>query len=277
LRPVLCDPSQIDQVLLNLVVNARDAMPRGGTITIETATISLADSAQDEVQGAPPGPYVMLSVRDEGEGIAPQILPRIFEPFFTTKRAHKGTGLGLATVYGIVKQNGWFIRVDSEPGRGATFRLYMPPAVDVACATHRGPVNDAVVPAAFEAAPARGATILLVEDDEMVRNLTRSLLGSLGYTVLVSDSPAAAIARLKADAVRPDLLLTDVVMPMMTGPELRERLTETFPGLKTILMSGYTSHSAIRQALADDDVRFIQKPFTKIELEQAIRELLSEH
>jgi two-component system, cell cycle sensor histidine kinase and response regulator CckA len=278
LRPVLCDPSQIDQVLLNLVVNARDAMPRGGTITLETANVTLDSGTQAEVPGAPAGPYVTLSVRDEGVGIEPQILPRIFEPFFTTKRANKGTGLGLATVYGIVKQNGWFIRVDSEPGHGATFRLYMTPAaVDAVHSGQRTPVRAAMPPAQPAAAVPIGATILLVEDDEMVRNLTSSLLGSLGYKVLVSDSPAAAIARLQAADVAPDLLLTDVVMPMMTGPELRERLTEILPGLKTILMSGYTTHGAIRQALAHEDVRFIQKPFTKIELEHAIRELLSEH
>jgi two-component system, cell cycle sensor histidine kinase and response regulator CckA len=276
LRPVLCDPSQIDQVVLNLVVNARDAMPRGGTITLETLNVTLDASTQAEVPGAPPGPYVMVSVRDEGVGIDPQILPRIFEPFFTTKRANKGTGLGLATVYGIVKQNGWFIRVDSEPGRGATFRVYMTPAiVDASRAPQRSPINAAMPQLQPAAAAPLGATILLVEDDDMVRNLTSSLLGSLGYKVLVSDSPAAAIARLESTDVSPDLLLTDVVMPLMTGPELRERLTERLPGLKTILMSGYTSHSAIRQALAHDDVRFIQKPFTKIELEQAIRELLS--
>ena len=275
LWPVLCDPSQIDQVLLNLVVNARDAMPRGGTITVETANVILDETGLD-MPGASAGPYVTLSVRDEGVGIEPQILPRIFEPFFTTKHINKGTGLGLATVYGIVKQNGWFIGVDSAPGRGATFRLYMARATEEAA--HAAP-RAAVRAATPHTEPVvhlpRRATILLVEDDEMVRNLTSSLLRSLGYTVLVSDSPAAAIARMAGDGVPPDLLLTDVVMPQMSGPELRERLTEQMPGLKTVLMSGYTSHSAIRQALADEDVRFVQKPFTKLELEQAIRELLS--
>ena len=180
-------------------------------------------------------------------------------------------------MYGIVKQNGWFIDVDSEPGRGATFRLYMTPATGEAA---RNAARATVRPVAPPQRPAvvycrTRATILLVEDDDMVRNLTSVLLGSLGYTVLASESPAAAIARLVDGDVVPDLLLTDVVMPQMTGPELRERLTLTMPGLKTILMSGYTTHSAIRQALADEDVRFIQKPFTKLELEQAIRELLS--
>jgi len=276
LWPVLCDPTQMDQVLLNLVVNARDAMPRGGTITVETANVSLDHASRIEVPGASAGPYVTLSVRDEGVGIDPRILPRIFEPFFTTKHANKGTGLGLATVYGIVKQNGWFIRVDSQPGRGATFRLFMAAATgETVRSAPRAAINSAGLPAQPVVELARRATILLVEDDEMVRNLTSGLLGSLGYTVLASDSPVAAIARLGKEGVVPDLLLTDVVMPQMTGPELRERLTETMPGLKTILMSGYTSHSAVRQALADDDVRFVQKPFTKVELEQAIRELLS--
>ena len=276
LWPVLCDPSQIDQVLLNLVVNARDAMPRGGTITLTTANVTLDPASQLEVPGASPGPYVTLSVQDEGVGIEPKILPRIFEPFFTTKRVDKGTGLGLATVYGIVQQNGWFIDVDSEPDRGATFRLYMTPATgDAARNAPRATVRPVAPPQPPAVVLPHRATILLVEDDEMVRNLTSVLLGSLGYTVLASESPAAAIARLVDGEVVPDLLLTDVVMPQMTGPELRERLTLTMPGLKTILMSGYTTHSAIRQALADEHVRFIQKPFTKLELEQAIRELLS--
>jgi two-component system, cell cycle sensor histidine kinase and response regulator CckA len=275
LWPVLVDPSQIDQVLLNLVVNARDAMPRGGTITIETRNVTLDQTTRLEVPGALPGQYVSLEVRDEGVGIDPKVLPRIFEPFFTTKRVNKGTGLGLATVYGIVKQNGWFIRVDSEPEQGTSFCLYMPRAIAAGV--------PALAPAVVRAAPAlsdaltgerRGATILLVEDDEMVRNLTSGLLGSLGYTVSVCDSPSSAITLLKHERLVPDLLLTDVVMPTMTGPELRDRLIETMPGLKTVLMSGYTSHTAIRKALADKAVRFIQKPFTKQELEQAIRELL---
>jgi len=276
LWPVLCDPSQIDQVLLNLVVNARDAMPRGGTITVETSNLTLDQATRLDVPGALPGQYVTIEVRDEGVGIDPTVLPRIFEPFFTTKRVNMGTGLGLATVYGIVKQNGWYIRVDSEPEQGTSFRLYMPRATAAGA--------PALAPPVVRAAPSpvadlltgerRTAKILLVEDDEMVRNLTSGLLGSLGYTVFVCDSPTAAIARMKTDPVVPDLLLTDVVMPSMTGPELRDRLIETLPGLKTVLMSGYTSHSAIRRALADTAVRFIQKPFTKQELEQAIRELL---
>ena len=207
---------------------------------------------------------------------AERSLPRIFEPFFTTKGVGKGTGLGLATVYGIVKQNGGHIDVDSEPGRGTTFRLFMTPATGMRA--RNAPRGDGAPGRRRRnsrlSVPPHRATILLVEDDEMVRNLTSVLLGSLGYTVLASESPAAAIARLVDGEVVPDLLLTDVVMPQMTGPELRERLTLTMPGLKTILMSGYTTHSAIRQALADEDVRFIQKPFTKLELEQAIRELL---
>jgi PAS domain S-box-containing protein len=275
LWPVLCDPSQIDQVLLNLVVNARDAMPRGGTITIATANVTLDHSTRLDVAGALPGQYVSLEVRDQGVGIEPKVLPRIFEPFFTTKRVNKGTGLGLATVYGIVKQNGWYIRVDSEPDRGASFRLYMPRATAGGAPAVAAPaVRAAHAPVADATGERRTAKILLVEDDEMVRNLTSGLLGSLGYTVFVCDSPAAAIARLDEEKLVPDLLLTDVVMPSMTGPELRDTLTGTMPGLKTVMMSGYTSHSAISRALADKAVRFIQKPFTKQELEQAIRELL---
>jgi len=276
LWPVLCDPSQIDQVLLNLVVNARDAMPRGGTITVETSNVALDQATRLDVPGALAGQYVSLEVRDEGVGIDPKVLPRIFEPFFTTKRVNKGTGLGLATVYGIVKQNGWYIRVDSEPDRGTSFRLYMPRATSAGEPVVAAPVVRAAPAPVADALTGerRTAKILLVEDDEMVRNLTSGLLGSLGYTVFVCDSPTAAIARVRTDPVLPDLLLTDVVMPSMTGPELRDRLIETMPGLKTVLMSGYTSHSAIRGALADTAVRFIQKPFTKQELEQAIRELL---
>ena len=275
LWPVLCDPSQIDQVLLNLVVNARDAMPRGGTITVETNNVSLDHATRLDVPGAQPGQYVSLEVRDEGIGIDPKVLPRIFEPFFTTKRINKGTGLGLATVYGIVKQNGWFIRVDSEPDQGTSFRLYMPRATATGAPAVAPVVRAAPLPVADSSTgERRTARILLVEDDEMVRNLTSGLLVSMGYTVVVCDSPSAAITKLSTEKFVPDLLLTDVVMPSMTGPELRERLNETLPGLKTVMMSGYTSHSAIRRALADKAVRFIQKPFTKQELEQAIRELL---
>jgi PAS domain S-box-containing protein len=275
LWPVLCDPSQIDQVLLNLVVNARDAMPRGGTITVETRNVTLDQASRLDVPGALPGQYVSLEVRDEGVGIDPKALPRIFEPFFTTKRVNKGTGLGLATVYGIVKQNGWFIRVDSEPEQGTSFRLYMPKALSAGAPAPAPAVRAAPPPVSDTfTGERRNAKILLVEDDEMVRNLTSGLLGSLGYTVFVCDSPSSAITLLKAEHMVPDLLLTDVVMPSMTGPELRDRLIETMPSLKTVLMSGYTSHSAIRRALADKAVRFIQKPFTKQELEQAIRELL---
>jgi PAS domain S-box-containing protein len=275
LWPVLCDPSQVDQVLLNLVVNARDAMPRGGTITVETSNVTLDHATRLDVPGAQPGQYVSLEVRDEGLGIDPKVLPRIFEPFFTTKRVNKGTGLGLATVYGIVKQNGWFIRVDSEPDKGTSFRLYMPRATASGAPAVVPIVRAAPQPVADSSTgERRNAKILLVEDDEMVRNLTSGLLGSMGYTVVVCDSPSAAIARLSTEKFVPDLLLTDVVMPSMTGPELRERLNQTMPGLKTVMMSGYTSHSAIRRALADKAVRFIQKPFTKQELEQAIRELL---
>jgi CheY-like chemotaxis protein len=262
-------------VLLNLVVNARDAMPRGGTITVETSNVTLDQATRLDVPGAQPGQYVSLEVRDEGMGIDPKVLPRIFEPFFTTKRINKGTGLGLATVYGIVKQNGWFIRVESEPDQGTSFRLYMPRAT-ASGAPAVVPVVRAAPPPVADSTTGerRSAKILLVEDDEMVRNLTSGLLASMGYTVVVCDSPSSAIAKLSTEKFVPDLLLTDVVMPSMTGPELRERLNETMPGLKTVMMSGYTSHSAIRRALADKAVRFIQKPFTKQELEQAIRELL---
>jgi CheY-like chemotaxis protein len=277
LWPVLCDPSQIDQVLLNLVVNARDAMPRGGTITLTTANVTLDPASQLEVPGASPGPYVTLSVQDEGVGIEPKILPRIFEPFFTTKRVDKGTGLGLATVYGIVQQNGWFIDVDSEPGRGATFRLYMAPATgDAARSAPRGdgahgpapPHRRRSRPHARDDPARRGR-----RDGAQPHERPARFAGLHGAGVGVAGRGDCPPGRRRTWCRT--LLLTDVVMPQMTGPELRERLTETMPGLKTILMSGYTSHSAVRQALADEHVRFIQKPFTKLELEQAIRELLS--
>src|SRR5262245_8768819 len=185
-------------------------MPRGGTITVETANVSLDQSTRLDVPGAPPGQYVSLEVRDEGVGIDPKVLPRIFEPFFTTKRVNKGTGLGLATVYGIVKQNGWHIRVDSEPEQGTSFRLYMPRAIASGAPAPPPAVRAAPLPVAdASTGERRTATILLVEDDEMVRNLTSSLLKSLGYTVFVCDSPSAAIARLKTDPLAPDLLLTD--------------------------------------------------------------------
>jgi PAS domain S-box-containing protein len=271
LWPVKFDPGQLDQVLLNLVVNARDAMPRGGTIRIETTNVTLDDSACRDIPQAQPGAYVCLSIRDEGIGIDADTLPRIFEPFFTTKGTDLGTGLGLATVYGIVKQNDWLIRVQSASGRGATFDILVPKAEPDA------PVSTVNAVASHDAAPndadSRAVTVLLVEDNDMVRRLTTKLLRALRYDVVVADSPSAALSRVDA-GLRPHLLLTDVVMPEMSGVELHRLMVRRIPGVKTVFVSGHTGYHAVGEVLAEQDVVFVQKPFTKQDLDVAIQQLL---
>jgi two-component system cell cycle sensor histidine kinase/response regulator CckA len=270
LWPVKFDPSQIDQILLNLVVNARDAMPAGGTITVSTGNVTLDETSRHDVPDAPAGAYVYLAVRDEGEGIDEQVLSRIFEPFFTTKGPNKGTGLGLATVYGIVKQNGWYIRVETARGHGSTFRLYIPRAPQDGVQA----LPTAAAGAASDTAARRSAAILLVEDDDMVRQLTTKLLASLGYAVHPFESPSDALECIAAGRVVPDLLLTDVIMPGMSGLDLRLQLTQELPGLKTVFMSGHISHHAVGDVLTDRAVRFVQKPFSKQELDGALQDLL---
>ncbi len=247
------DPSQVEQILMNLAVNARDAMPAGGKLTLETANCVL-DAAYCRAHiGAKPGYYVQLCVSDNGVGMNKDMQQNIFEPFFTTKEAGKGTGLGLATVYGIVKQNDGFISVYSEPGQGTTFTIYFPRTTEIKIA-------DQAIPEE----PVFSATgnIVLVEDDGMVLEATKNMLESIGYAVTVPQTPQEAITLCQDRATCIDLVITDVVMPVMSGRELRDKLVEIRPDIKVLFMSGYTADAIARHGILEEGVQFLQKPFS---------------
>jgi signal transduction histidine kinase/ActR/RegA family two-component response regulator len=263
---VKADRGQIEQVVMNLAINARDAMPKGGHLIVETENVELDAEYVRRHMGARPGPHVMLAVSDSGVGIPREHQRHIFEPFFTTKNQGKGTGLGLATVYGIVKQSGGYIEVDSEPGRGTTFRIYLPRVDALAPAPDR---------AARPAAPAGGTeTILLVEDEEGVRELARDILRAGGYTVIEARNGPEALLLCEHHQGPIDLLLTDVVMPRMSGRELAERMGPLRPDLSVLYMSGYTDDAVIRHGVLGADTAFLQKPFTPAALVQRVRETL---
>src|SRR5215467_13770417 len=263
---IKADPSQVEQVLMNLVVNARDAMPEGGTLIIETCNAELDQKYAGEHVSVKPGPYVMLAVSDTGVGMNAETVAHIFEPFFTTKGASRGTGLGLATTYGIVKQSGGYIWVYSEPGQGATFKVYLPRFDEAAEAAAAVNVKTAV--------PRGNETILLVEDDQAVRELTEMVLQSFGYNVLTAEEPEHA-QRL-SDAPGPEiaLVLTDVVMPSMSGRELVRRLTERHAHLRVLYMSGYTDNVITSGGVLEPGLAFLQKPFTPASLASKVREVL---
>jgi predicted ATPase/signal transduction histidine kinase/CheY-like chemotaxis protein len=261
------DPGQLEQVLMNLAANARDAMPRGGTLLISTSNVELDAAYVSQYLGVVPGEYVMLAMTDTGCGIAREIQARIFEPFFTTKQRGEGTGLGLATVFGIVRQSGGHVAVDSEVGRGTTFRVYLR-----RCAEYR---EDVVASPAPAPTSGRGSeTILLVEDDEQVRGAARTILENHGYKVLVATGPGDALLTSEQYPEPIDLLLSDVAMPRMTGPELAERVIAARPGIRILFLSGYTGTPIPRLSLGDDRADFLQKPFTPDTLTQSIRKLL---
>ena len=263
---VRSDPGQIEQVVLNLVVNARDAMPHGGRIAVRAESVVLDTHQPDNSPPAPPGPYVHLAVADSGTGLTPDARAHLFEPFFTTKELGKGTGLGLATVYGIVKQNGGFIYVDSEPGLGTTVRIYLPPA--------SGPIPGDQ-PVAVVAPGGGSETILLVEDEAAVRQFARRALEASGYEVLVAPDGAEALALAERHTAPIHVLLTDVVMPGMAGPELARRLTERRPSLRVVFCSGYTDDAAVLDSVGEAATPFLQKPFTPEDLIQKVRDVLS--
>jgi signal transduction histidine kinase/CheY-like chemotaxis protein len=263
---VKADPGQLQQVIMNLTVNARDAMPNGGKLFLTARDVEVDEGYARLHPGVQPGPYVMLSVRDTGNGMDPNTQAHIFEPFFTTKDHGKGTGLGLATVHGIIEQSGGHISVQSERGRGATFNVYLPrirPAV-------RKPEVDRP-PAA---AAVGSETILLVEDEDDLRDLVREVLEARGYTLLSARNPIEALALADEHPSRIDLLLTDVVMPRMNGRELAERLAPARPGMKILYMSGYTDDAIGHLGVLDSGTAFLSKPFTTKTLAAKVREVL---
>jgi two-component system cell cycle sensor histidine kinase/response regulator CckA len=264
LAAVKIDPGHLAQVIMNLAVNARDAMPQGGQLTIETANAELDEAFTRTHPDVEPGRYVRLTVSDTGCGMPPDVLARVFEPFFTTKGVGRGTGLGLAVVHGIVKQAGGHLDVSSEPGVGTTFAIYLP-------AVAEAPRASAVQKTKL----ARGTeTILLVDDESAFRRVTQAALTHLGYTVIEAASGAAALEAADRQAGPIHLLLADVVMPAMGGRELAETLRAKYPALKVVYQSGYTDDAVVGHGVLQAEVAFLQKPFTLASLASKVREVL---
>lgn len=268
LGSIKADPGQIEQVVLNLAVNGRDAMPKGGRLIIETSNVYLDNKYAARHIAVKPGPYALLAVSDTGIGINEEEQKHIFEPFFTTKEIGKGTGLGLSTVYGIVKQSGGNIWVYSEVGLGTTFKIYLP-RVDEGAEVYKPGVEQ-------EEALQGSETILVAEDEEVVRRLVREVLKSYGYKVLEAGNGGAAFLICERYKEPIQMLLTDVIMPEMGGRELADRLAQLRPGIKVLYMSGYTDDAIVHHGVLDDDVPFIQKPFAPHALAQKVREVLSQ-
>ena len=264
---VKADPGQIEQVLVNLVVNARDAMPDGGKLTIETSNVDVDEDLSEAHEGLAPGRYVMLAVRDTGHGIDAETKGRLFEPFFTTKEQGKGTGLGLATVYGIVKQSGGYIAVESDPGEGAAFKMFLQRLEPGADDIERIVEID-------EERPRGSETVLLVEDEEVVRNLVREILEGNGYSVLEARDGAEALDLGRRFTAPIHLLVTDVVMPKMSGRELAERLLTLHKETRVLYMSGYTDGAIGQQGVLDPRTELLQKPFTFDALAHKVRKVL---
>ncbi len=266
LWPVRIDPIQVDQILANLCVNARDAIPDVGKITIETANVNFDKEYCGDHPGFIPGNYVMLAVSDNGSGIANEIRDKIFDPFFTTKVMGKGTGLGLSTIYGIVKQNQGFINVYSEPGEGTTVKVYLSRHEGHAVEVHRDDTSTAPL--------GRGETILLVEDENRILKLGQTLLEDIGYKVLSTSIPSEAVKLAREHSIEIKLLITDVVMPEMNGRDLSQRLQKFCTNLRTLYMSGYTANVIVHRGVLDEGVFFLPKPFSKKELAVKVREVL---
>ena len=266
--PVRVDPGQIQQVVVNLVVNSRDAMPQGGQLFIETSVSAWDESHCRLHPGSKPGPYALLSVTDTGCGMSAEVMARIFDPFFTTKEAGKGTGLGLATVYGIVKQSGGYIEVSSEVGVGSCFRLYFP-AVEAETALRTARERA-------EAAPAGKETILLVEDEEYVRRIARLGLESYGYTVLAAQNGREAMSITERFGRVVDLMVTDIVMPEMGGPELVAKIRARYPTLRVLYISGYANDPVNHEAIVRASAAYLLKPFSPRQLASKVRRILDE-
>ena len=266
LWPVQIDPSQVDQILANLCVNARDAITSVGKITITTQNMVFHTENASTLPGAAPGDYIRIDFRDTGCGMTPETLAHIFEPFFSTKNKGLGSGLGLATVYGVVNQNNGFIQVHSQPAHGSTFHIYLP--------RYQGPVESKPPP--VDSGPPAGGreSILLVEDEPSILKITGQIIEGLGYTVWKANSPAEAIRLATDHSPKIDLLLTDVVMPEMNGRDLAQNILKIQPNLKCLFMSGYTADVIARNGVLDKGVHFIEKPFTKQTLAAQIRKAL---
>jgi PAS domain S-box-containing protein len=266
LRRVYADPGQIEQVLLNLTLNARDAMPDGGQLTLETQNVELDISYTRLHNELRPGSYVLLAVTDTGTGMTEEVRARIFEPFFTTKEKGKGTGLGLAMVYGIIKQAGGHATVYTEPGRGTTFKIYLPP--------RDAGSEPAVVAAPAGSLPTGTETVLVVEDDEAVRAIVGSVLRQHGYHLLEARDAATAMEAAASHQGRIDMLLVDVVLPEFSGRDVADRLTGIFPPMKVLFLSGYSSHAVVRHGVLERDMPFLEKPFTPHALASKVRTVL---
>jgi len=272
LPPIKGDAGQIEQIIMNLAINAQDAMPRGGVLGIETRPIELDESYARLRRGVTPGSYALLMVSDTGEGMHAETTKKVFEPFFTTKEKDKGTGLGLSTAYGIVKQHGGNIWVYSELGFGTTFKVYLP--VSREAEIHQ--VEEVAKKMKTESKPTDSLTVLVAEDEEVVRDLVVSMLELQGYKVLVGDSGKEALSIINHHEGPVDLLLTDVIMPDMSGKDLYGQLASSFPDLKTIFMSGYTENVIAYHGVLDPEVNFLQKPFSIKDLNSKIQEVLSQ-
>ena len=267
--PAMADPAQLENALLNLALNARDAMPDGGRLTIELANMVLDEDYAREHVEVTPGDYALLAVSDTGAWHAPDVLARVFEPFFTTKPDGKGTGLGLPMVFGFVKQSGGHVNIYSEVGEGTTVRLYLPRAIAVwrnRRTAQRAPIE----------LPRGAATVLVVEDEPAVREIAVAILGDLGYRVLEAADGESALRVFGANASSVDLLLTDVVLPgRVRGRELAERIKSIRPGVKVLFMSGYTENSIVHHGRLDDGVQLLGKPFKRELLARKVAEVLS--
>ncbi len=262
---VRLDPSMVDQIVANLAINARDAMKEGGQLTIETLNVVIDKAYCTTHTGFIPGNFAMLAVSDNGAGMDKETVCHIFEPFFTTKGKERGTGLGLSSVYGGVKQSNGFVNVYSEPGKGTTLKLYFP--------QYYGKIEKTeIVPAALK--KFETATVVLVEDDKMVRNLAKRMLEHIGHNVVAFANPNDALAFCDKNKNSIDILLTDVVMPEMNGKKLRDLIVAGNPEIRTIFMSGYTANVIAHQGILEKEVSFISKPFTMDDLARKVKEIL---
>jgi CheY-like chemotaxis protein len=263
---VKADPGQIEQVIINLAVNARDAMPQGGFLRIATANVTLDSEFAKQRDGAMPGRYVALTMQDNGCGMTAEVLSHVFEPFFTTKPTGKGTGLGLATVYGIVRQSGGYITIDSVPGAGTKVTIYLPAANESSKAPEASPATSEVVGGT--------ETILLVEDEVGIRDLMHRTLQRLGYNVLTAQSVTHAVSIAQSHKAPIELLLSDVVMPGLSGPDLAQRIVRLQPTIKVLYVSGFPHHISSESGSVSPRAAFLSKPFTPQTLARKVRECL---